>query len=373
MRQRTISDFFWRDPSISDLSQEDKATLLYFLTSPSSNIIGVYQIVWMIAAAEMGWTKDQLLVVAKRLKEKGLIEFNSDGWIWVKIWWKHNSPGVALNPNSKLISHAKKQCAVVPFEWLLAFGESLEAVGIKTLAIGYPYPQKAPSDAPSNPAFDTPLHAGLDAPSDAPYIAPSEKEKSLLKQGGDAPSDAPSDAALDAPYHGRRGNRYLVSSNTTTTNSTLENSELENTPIQTVVVGDVIFPPETNEFELSGILAVLASSGASQEIWQVIVDELTGARVHYTIRSPVGFVRELAQRALSGAFIPEYGIAVAKNRLAQEQYKKLQEAQKQAEKLAWTEHPVDIQAALANTSPNLRSKTEKLLAIVAQKSKVEHL
>ena len=150
MRQRTISDFFWRDPEISDLSQEDKATLLYFLTSPSSNIVGCYQIVWMIAAAEMGWTKDQLLVVAKRLRAKSLIEFNDAGWVWVKIWWKHNSPAVALNVNSKLISHAKKQCAVIPFEWLVDFGKSLEAVGVNTQAIGYPYPSDAPSDAPSN-------------------------------------------------------------------------------------------------------------------------------------------------------------------------------------------------------------------------------
>lgn len=73
MRQRTVSDFFWRDPEICDLSQEDKATLLYLLTSPSSNIVGVYQVVWRIAAAEMGWTADQLIVVIKRLQTEGLL------------------------------------------------------------------------------------------------------------------------------------------------------------------------------------------------------------------------------------------------------------------------------------------------------------
>jgi len=42
-RQRTIDDTnFWRSPRVADCSQEDKATLLYLLTSPSSNIIGVY-------------------------------------------------------------------------------------------------------------------------------------------------------------------------------------------------------------------------------------------------------------------------------------------------------------------------------------------
>ncbi|MEQ1527631.1 MAG: hypothetical protein ABL911_12930 [Gallionella sp.] len=357
MRQRTISDFFWRDPSISDLSQEDKATLLYFLTSPSSNIIGCYQIVWMIAAAEMGWTKDQLLVVAKRLKEKGLVDFSSDGWIWVKIWWKHNSPGVALNPNSKLISHAKKQCAVVPFEWLVAFGESLEAVGIDTLVIGYPYPQKAPSHPAPNAAADAPYHAS----SDAPCHAASEKGNPQLEQSLDGALGAPS----DAPCNGRRGNRYLVSGNTTT-NSSAEIGKA-------VVVDDLIFPPTTSKLELEAILAVLVSSGAYQDQWQAILDELTGARQHYTVKSPVGFVRGLAQRTLIGTFIPEYGIAIAQARKTREQYAKTQAEQKEAERLAWEQEAVDLEVALAKVPRHLRAKMEKHLAAVAEKSKASQL
>lgn len=54
-RQRVIDDAgFWRSVQISVRSQEDKATLLYLLTSPFSNIVGVYQIVPHVAAAEMG-------------------------------------------------------------------------------------------------------------------------------------------------------------------------------------------------------------------------------------------------------------------------------------------------------------------------------
>jgi hypothetical protein len=138
MRQRTISDFFWRDPEISDISQEDKATLLYFLTSPSSNIIGIYQVVWRIAAAEMGWTADQLIVVVKRLQQMGLIEFTDAGWIWVKIWWKHNSAAGAFSP--KLIQNARKQLAAMPSEWLDTFLKSVELTGVDRVSIGYPYP-----------------------------------------------------------------------------------------------------------------------------------------------------------------------------------------------------------------------------------------
>jgi hypothetical protein len=138
MRQRTISDFFWRDPEIYDLSQEDKATLLYFLTSPSSNIVGVYQIVWGIAAAEMGWTKDQMLVVTKRLQSKRLIDFNENGWVWVKTWWKHNSCAGAFSP--KLLKNSKKQCDAMPEEWLEGFIKSVEIAGLDRVSIGYGYP-----------------------------------------------------------------------------------------------------------------------------------------------------------------------------------------------------------------------------------------
>jgi hypothetical protein len=131
-------DYFWCDPQISDLSQEDKATLLYFLTNPHSNIVGVYQVVWLIAAAEMGWTKDQLLVVVKRLQIKNLIDFTSEGWVWVKVWWKHNSALGAFSP--KLLKPAKKQCGQIPVEWRSEFIKTLEIEGIDRVSIGYEYP-----------------------------------------------------------------------------------------------------------------------------------------------------------------------------------------------------------------------------------------
>lgn len=91
-RQRTIDDAeFWRSPRIANRSQEDKATLLYLLTSPYSNIIGVYPIVPRIAASEMGWTADQLIPVLERLASLELISFDEpSGFVWVRIWWYHN-------------------------------------------------------------------------------------------------------------------------------------------------------------------------------------------------------------------------------------------------------------------------------------------
>lgn len=164
MRQRTVSDYFWRDPQIYDLSQEDKATLLYFLTSPSSNIIGVYQIVWGIAAAEMGWTKDQMMLVAKRLRDKGLIDFSDTAWIWVKIWWNHNSARGAFSP--KLLVTAKKQCAAMPPEWLDEYLNSLKLAGLDMVSIGYQYPNDTP---PANTTCNSSINTTTTTAADLVY------------------------------------------------------------------------------------------------------------------------------------------------------------------------------------------------------------
>nr|WP_240988612.1 hypothetical protein [Cupriavidus taiwanensis] len=74
--------------------------MLYLLTSPFSNIVGVYQIVPRIAAAEMGWTSEQLVQVLDRLADLNLIAFDEkSGWVWVKIWWEHHSAKMATAPS----------------------------------------------------------------------------------------------------------------------------------------------------------------------------------------------------------------------------------------------------------------------------------
>ncbi len=346
MRQRTISDHFWRDPDISGLSQEDKATLLYFLTSPSSNIIGCYQVVWMIAAAEMGWTKDQLLVVVERLKAKSLIEFNDDGWVWVKLWWKHNSSSGAFNPSSKLSSHVKKQCAAIPREWLVDFGKSLEAFGINTHAMGYPYPTDAPL---------MPHQRGIISPSGTPSDAPSVNSETRQPQGLDTPSmphPCPIEGAFDAPPHGGGGNGSCISNTTTTSSSSLN----------PVVVNDLIFSNQTPQAERDSIQAVLVSSGVNETFWQALVDELAGARMHRTINNPVGFLRGMAERALAGTFIPERGLIVTQQRRASEA-----QAQHDAEQIAAFKLSVPSGAeALSKLPPHLRGPVERITAGVAK-------
>lgn len=165
----------------------------------------------------------------------------------------------------------------------------------------------------------------------------------------------------------------IIPTTTTTTSAEVASSAVNSGDSKAVVVADVIFPPETPQSELESILAVLASSGTLPAQWQSLIDELTGARVQYTVRSPVGFVRELSQRALIGKFIPEYGIAVAQARNAREKHAKAHAAQKEADKRAWQKEEVDLEAALAKVPQHLREKLQKRLAATAEKSQVSQL
>ncbi len=98
--------------------------------------------------------------------------------------------------------------------------------------------------------------------------------------------------------------------NTTTTNASSQKESH-------VVVSDLIFPTQTSHAERKSIQAVLESSGMDVSKWQEVLDELTGAMLNRTIANPVGFLRGIAERAISGTFAPERGIAITQKRMAE--------------------------------------------------------
>ncbi|SEP32480.1 hypothetical protein [Pseudomonas sp. ok266] len=118
-RQRTINDKkFWNSPKMAGRTQEDRATLVYLLTCTSSNIVGSYSIVPRIAAAEMGWdTESQFMPVLKRLCDSDFIKYDAEtSFVWVRIWWEHNSPKMALAPT--LRQKSIKQIREMPAHWI---------------------------------------------------------------------------------------------------------------------------------------------------------------------------------------------------------------------------------------------------------------
>ena len=75
---------------------------------------------------------------------------------------------------------------------------------------------------------------------------------------------------------------------------------------------------------------MLVSTGVGEEFWQQLVDELIGARMHRAISNPVGYIRGMAERAISGIFTPERGVGVANAREAAAVQARQDEAQKKA-------------------------------------------
>ena len=113
-----------------------------------------------------------------------------------------------------------------------------------------------------------------------------------------------------------------------TTTTTTSSSSKESKPV--VVVNDLIFPPQTPQAERDSIQAVLVSTGAGEEFWQQLVDELIGARMHRAIGNPAGYIRGMAERAMSGTFTPERGVGVANAREAAAAQARQDEAQNKA-------------------------------------------
>ena len=115
-RQRMISDSFWVDPDLKDHTAENRITQMLFLTSPDSNVIGVYRTMWRLIGAGMGWTEPQLLNAARDLVSKGVIAIDEPtGWVWVKEWWKHNSLRGAFLGN--VARKARAELSQVPPQW----------------------------------------------------------------------------------------------------------------------------------------------------------------------------------------------------------------------------------------------------------------
>jgi len=115
-RSRMVSDSFWTDPDLADLTTEQRTALLLYLTCQESNVIGVYRVIWRAVAAGPGWTHDQILNVSRDLQEKHCIEIDeSTGWVWVKDWWKHNSIRGAFTGN--VAKKARAEVAQVPLDW----------------------------------------------------------------------------------------------------------------------------------------------------------------------------------------------------------------------------------------------------------------
>lgn len=118
-----IDTRFWDDNYVSNLDPIEKLLFLYFLTNPSTNICGIYELPLKSIAADTGIDKEMVIKVINRFEKEGKI-FYRNGWIGVKNFIKHqnqNSPHVKKGIDRELESVPEDIKALV-------FGEGIDTV-----------------------------------------------------------------------------------------------------------------------------------------------------------------------------------------------------------------------------------------------------
>lgn len=127
-RQRTICDkCLWSYNRLHGCTVEDKYLLIYFLTSPYSNVIGAYEIKLASVAAELGWdVETQFKPVLKRLVDEALVDYDEASYfVWVKVWWDHNVASQAAG--ERLIGKTVEELLRMPAKWLQDYLEDYSA------------------------------------------------------------------------------------------------------------------------------------------------------------------------------------------------------------------------------------------------------
>lgn len=82
-KHRVVNTKFWTDPYTENLDPSEKLLFLYFLTSPLSNIAGVYEVTIKRIAFETGFDKDMVLKILKRFEDDGKLYY-VEGYICIK-------------------------------------------------------------------------------------------------------------------------------------------------------------------------------------------------------------------------------------------------------------------------------------------------
>ena len=90
---RCVSTGFWKDDKVlNSFSPEDKYFMLYLLTNPHTTQLGVYHLPVKVAAVELGYSVEAILVLLDRFENKyDIIRYNSDtGEVAIKNFLRYS-------------------------------------------------------------------------------------------------------------------------------------------------------------------------------------------------------------------------------------------------------------------------------------------
>jgi len=86
-----VESQFWHDEKVRQLSIESRYLMLYLLTSPHRNLVGIYYLPIPYACFDLGWDEKQFQKSLKELIEKGIVSYDEEtNMVLVKNYLKHN-------------------------------------------------------------------------------------------------------------------------------------------------------------------------------------------------------------------------------------------------------------------------------------------
>jgi len=96
-KQRMVDTKFWDDSYIVGLKPMEKLVFLYLLTTPLTNISGVYELPLRRVAFDTGIPADRVEATFQKFESDGKVIF-SEGWVTIVNFIKHQK----LNPKNKI-------------------------------------------------------------------------------------------------------------------------------------------------------------------------------------------------------------------------------------------------------------------------------
>jgi len=166
-RYTTVESIIWHDEKFRSLPEDARMLFLYLLTSPHSNMLGIFYLPKLYACSDLQWEPERYQRGIDTLCDTLLIEVDKD-IVWIKNYLKHN-----LIKGPKQITGAVNRLMTLPDTKLIGpFMKNLEKHlledDLRLFKKLYTKPYEYPSDTLSNTLSDTLC--------DTPSIAETETE-----------------------------------------------------------------------------------------------------------------------------------------------------------------------------------------------------
>lgn len=164
--QRYISTSFWDDEWVQTLDPSEKLLFLYYMTSPATNIAGVYKITIRRVSFDTGFNLDTISHIMAKF-EKAKKVFRIGEYIALPNWPKHQK----WQENEKIKTGIDAILSALPESVLNALAQIGYAYPIDSLSISHQYPTNyLNSDSNSDINSDSDLLRGAHKapPSDNP-------------------------------------------------------------------------------------------------------------------------------------------------------------------------------------------------------------